>query len=199
MQSHESWKSKLASRMQRGDLLLTRPTHLHRQIINIPHRRIEIERRVVGPAPRIVSHIVAARRRKVALVSNVGGEDAKGIRRLGAAGDGHFDGAVGHDEVEETLSGALPGRGGHDVVGGVLDVGEGEGGEGGGGGGCEAEEREDGEEEGGSGLHCCGGYGSSRTACSSDMGVNQGAVQQYLCENVSSSSPQLTLCERWRW
>lgn len=96
------------------DILLTRPIHLYRQIINrrillIQLRRVEIERRTIGPAPRILPLFFASCRREVAFVGCGGGEESVSIVRYGAAGDGNFDGAVGHSEVDDALSGALCG------------------------------------------------------------------------------------------
>lgn len=99
-------------------LLLTRPTHLHRQIIDrrilfVQFRRVEIERRPVGVAPRVLPPFFASRRREVAFVGYGGREESVGIVRYRAAGDGHFDGAVGHGEADDALSGTL--CGGRDI------------------------------------------------------------------------------------
>lgn len=97
---------------RRKDLLFTRPTHLQRQIVHILRRCIEVESRAVRPAPIYTPSFFfffSSSRREVAFVSDRWAKDGKGIRVLGTACNGNFDCAVGHGEIDETLSWTLGG------------------------------------------------------------------------------------------
>lgn len=108
------------------DLLLTRPTHLHSQVVDLRLCRIKIESRAICPAPVVVPHFSSSRR-EVAFIADRGAENGERIRVLSTARNSNSNCAVNQGEVEKALSRTLGGGRYHQVVRGELYVFDGEG------------------------------------------------------------------------